>query len=311
MQILIRLFLRRFRKRRYIISLIIWAALHGLLWLLRGIAEEIIFNRIVSHIGISGGDVVVILGLTLGLGILAILIWMYIDTKREFTSQHLQNTLKEMHKRLRHLTDIQLSKKHPRKEELKEKIKIMAPVLMHKLELVDLDRWDNFKDSIAIQLKRPITEQSKRKGTWHYKVSGVAARIKKDLLDSKNWTMAGIDIIIEWFDSQTWALKEIREKDKQWNSLYETIEPFTRDGKLRELISKHISISYGSCNALLVAHYSAKWPTSIPIAVLHETLVGSPLNPVKIDLALSEILGDIDKRMNTLKRKQVRATASE
>jgi len=160
---------------------------------------------------------VLALGLTLGLGIVAILIWMYIDTRREFTGQHLQDTLKEMHKRLLHLKDIQLSQKQVDINE----IEIMVPVLMDKLGLVDMSRWDKFVESISAQMKRGITEQSKRKGTWHYKVAGIASKIKRDLVSSRHWTMADFDIIGDWLDSQNWGLKELRDNDKQWNKLYE------------------------------------------------------------------------------------------
>jgi hypothetical protein len=69
MVVLLRLFLRRFRKRRYTISLIGWVALQGVLWFLRGIAEEFISSRIADSFSISEGDVFLLL---VGLGILAI-----------------------------------------------------------------------------------------------------------------------------------------------------------------------------------------------------------------------------------------------
>jgi hypothetical protein len=297
MQVLAYLFLRRFRKHQYTVPLLVLVVLRILLWALRGIAEEFIFSTIASYIPLSGEHIAMLVGLIVGLGIVGVLVWMYVDTRREFTTQRLQDSLKEMHKRLLRLKDMRLTQAQP---DLKQ-MEITIPVLMDKLELVDLDRWNNFVESIARQMKRSITEQSKRKGTWPYKVAGVASKIRKDLANSRTWTVADLDIIADWLDSQSWGLRELRDNDKQWNKLYELIEPFTRDSKLRALISKHISVSYGSCGILLVISYAKRWPTSIPLAVLHEALIGSPLSPVKISFALSEILGDIDKRMNILK----------
>lgn len=242
-----------------------------------------------------------VVGLIVGLGIVGILVWMYIDTRKEFTSQYLQNTLKEMHKRMLHLKDIKLSQTQADIGE----INMMIPVLMDKLDLVDMSRWDKFVGNMSKQMKRSITERAKKQGTWHYMVAGAASRIIKDLVNSRHWATADLDILVDWLDSQKWGLRELRDSDnKHWNKLRESIEPFSRDSKLRELIGKHISLSYGSCSMLLVTNYSEKWPNSVPLAVLHATLIGSPLNPVKIDLALSEILGDIDKRMYILKRKE-------
>jgi hypothetical protein len=232
------------------------------------------------------------------LGLLAILTWMYIDTRKEFSSQHLQDTLKEMHKELLHLKDVRLSQKQPEREEVER----MIPVLMHKLRIIDIGEWDNVIKSMAKQMKRPITKQSIKKGTWFFKVASVGSQIKKDLISSGESTRDDLAIIVEWLDSQSWGLKELRDKDKQWGRLYETIEPFTRDNKLRELIYNHISISYVSCNGLLIYNYSIKWPNSIPIAVLHQTWVGSPFSPIEMNKELSGILGGIDKRMSVLNR---------
>lgn len=306
MRIRIRLFLRRFRRWQYNIPLGILVVLRVLLWVLRGTAEELIFSKIANHIPLSGGYIAMVVGLIVGLGIVAILAWMYIDARKEFTSQYLQNTLKEMHKRMLRLKDIKLSQTQVGMNE----INMMFPVLIDKLGLVNMSRWDKFVDNMSKQMKRSITERSKRQGTWYYMVAGTASKIIKDLVKSRHWTMADLDIIVDWLDSQKWGLKELRDSDKQWNKLRESIEPFSRDSKLRELISKHISVSYSSCGMLLVTNYSEKWPNSAPLAVLRATLIGSPLNPTKIDLALSEVLGDIDKRMNILKRKErVKASA--
>ena len=241
----------------------------------------------------------IILLSVIGLGVLGVLFWMYTDTRKEFRSNHLIDTLKEMHKQMLYLKNTQLS----RKQLDMKQVELVTPVLMEKLELVKLGDWDKFKKNIAKQIRRHITERSKKKGDWYYKVAGVASEIKKDLVSSKNWKMADLDIVGEWLDGQHWGLEELRKDDKRWNKLYESIEPFTRDSKLRELISNHISLSYGSCSTLLIFGYSAKWQNNMFLTLLHATLVGSPISPIKIDLALSEILSDIDRRMEILKRR--------
>jgi hypothetical protein len=297
MQVLVRLFLRRFRKRRYAISFVSWLALHGLLWFLRGIVEEVLFSKIANYMDISEGNVFLLI---LVFGILAILIWMYIDTRKEFTSQHLQNTLKEMHKQMLHLKSL-----HPALTQADiEEAEAMAPVLMDKLGLIDMGEQDKFRGKLAAQIKRGITEKSKKDGTWYYKVAGAVSRAEKELINSRDYTAADLDIIVDWIDSQSWGLKQLRGDDKRWGKLFESIEPFSRDSKLRELIGNHIATSYSSCNMLLVTEAQPRWRNSIPLMVLQRALIGSPLNPVKTSLALSEILADIDKRMNILNRKR-------
>jgi hypothetical protein len=300
MRVLAYLFLRRFRKYQYTIPLIVLVVLRILLWFLGGIAEELIFSKIASHIPLSGENIAVVTGLVVGLGIVGILIWMYIDTRKEFTSQHLQDMLKEMHKQMLHIKGLRPALTQV---EIKE-VEAMAPVLMDKLGLIDMDEQDRFRGKLAAQIKRGVTEKSKRDGTWYYKVAGAVSRAEKELVNSRDYTAADLDIIVGWIDSQSWGLKQLRDDDKRWGKLFESIEPFTRDSRLRELIGNHIAVSYTSCNMSLVTDAQPKWRNSIPLMVLQRALIGSPLNPVKTSLALSEILADIDKRMNILNRRK-------
>lgn len=264
MQVFIHLFLRRFRKpRRYSISMGSWVVFQVLLWFLRNFIEEIIFNALAQHINISGDRMLLISVL----GILAILIWMYIDTRKEFSSQHLQNTLKEMHKQILHLKDAQLRHDQPSRQQLEE----MIPVLMYKLGIVDIGGWDKFIKKTAKQMKGAITQRGIRQGTWHYQLASVTSRMQRDLLASKESTISNsdIDILAEWFGSQSWAIENPYRTDKRWTILYNSIEPFTRDNKLQGLINDHILVTYVSSNALLVDAYIKNGP----IAYLYEYFI--------------------------------------
>lgn len=250
-----------------------------------------------------------VVGLIVGLGIVAILAWMYIDTRKEFTSQHLQNTLKDMHKQLLHLKDDRLSHDQPSRQELEE----MIPVLMHKLGIVDIGDWDKFIKKTARQMKGAITQRGMRQGTWHYQLASVTSRMQRDLLTSKESTISDsdIDILAEWFGRQSWAIKDPYRTDKQWTMLYNSIEPFTRDNKLQSLINDHILVTYVSSNALLVDTYMQKWPNSLPMRILHQTLQTSDLSPLKVNGVLSDILGGIDKRMDVLHKRTPKRKQSE
>ena len=296
MPLLLRLFIRRFRLRKYAVPLGILVLLQILLRIMQSVIEDFVLSKIADYTGISGHGMI----LLSAAGIALILVWMYFDARSQFTAQYLHDVLRDMHRRLLSLKDVRLS----RQRLAMNQVETVAPVLMDRLDLVPLGHWPKFRKSVARQVRRPITTRSRLDGTWRYKVSAVASRIKKDLVDSKKWTMADLDIVADWLDGQNWGLQPLRDGDEDWNRLYGKIAPFTTDHQLRLLIDKHISLSYGACSIMLIAGYAAKWPTSIDLEILRATLLGSPLRPVKLDLALSEVLSDIEARMHVLSKRR-------
>jgi hypothetical protein len=73
-----------------------------------------------------------------------------------------------------------------------------------------------------------------------------------------------------------------------------------KDDVLRNLIKKHIDFSLMCNDMRLVVHYSSKFKDDVFSLMLHEALVGSPFSPEDIEIALSEILSDIDKRLEEI-----------
>ena len=72
------------------------------------------------------------------------------------------------------------------------------------------------------------------------------------------------------------------------------------DPILRELIGKHMSLSYAYCSALLQKGYGDRLPRGDFSHILHSALVGSGIGPDKIQLALSEILERIEYRLKEI-----------
>lgn len=296
MQIFIQLFKRRFRKRRYWTPLAIWG-----IWFARGFVEQFIFGTLFRFIGLDGDRLLdyfathpqVAFFILLGASISAILIWMYIDARRYFKSNYLVDTLTEMHKRMIQLKDIRLSSGAN-----KRRMELALPILMDRLDLIELGKWDDFKKGIIKRAQRGVQHSS----NIFFKVLSVAIKTARDLTGSRQWAIEDADKVAKWLDDQHMGLAELRSADKHWNTLYESIRPFTLDDRLRVLINKHISLSYDVCAVLLISGYSAKWPNSPWLRFAYTTLVGSPISSVRIDLALSEILGNINKRMEILRR---------
>jgi hypothetical protein len=128
--------------------------------------------------------------------------------------------------------------------------------------------------------------------------------LKKELCESKDWTMEDAMAMGEWLDGLGIGISDLRDKDKKWKDMYRTAEPFMRDDKLRELVDKHISSSYMLSSGSLCIGYSSKIHNKKKTRLLYIALVGSPIQPQKIDSALSVILSDIEKRQQIMEKNE-------
>jgi hypothetical protein len=212
-------------------------------------------------------------------------------------NRHLASTLTMMHRRMMELQKVRLS----RNINLKQ-FESALPTLMDKLGLVELDKWGNFENSIRKRIRRAIGKKPTGTRSAYFKAICEASKIKKELSQSQDWTIQDGLKISEWLDGYHWGIRELRDNDPRWRALWDSINPYLVNRKLRELIEKHINFSYVYSSASLIAGYSRKHRASIRLSVLYEALVGSPISPVKIDLALSEILADIEKWMSVLEQ---------
>jgi hypothetical protein len=216
---------------------------------------------------------------------------------KEITSNNLVDKLTNMHRQMIHLNNVRLSKS--KKVDLTKSDDVGA-ILMDRLGLVELAKWDSFKKNIQRRIKKAVPKI--RKDNWRFKVLSKASEIKKELCEAREWGVDDALIICEWLEEQHWGVRELRDKDETWNNLYESVKPYLVDDELRELIRKHITYSYIGCSVLLISAYSKKRQSSIFLALLHSVLIGSPIDPTEIDLELSRIIADIDKRTKILQQ---------
>lgn len=110
--------------------------------------------------------------------------------------------------------------------------------------------------------------------------------------------------VSDWLDGYHWGIKELRDNDSQWKALFESISHYLRDRQLRRLTEKHIDVSLTYNSVCLGTYYSGRFPKSPFSLMLHETLVGSPISPEKAEMALSELLSDIEKRLAELQEEK-------
>ncbi len=216
------------------------------------------------------------------------------EITKETKDGSLTDILTDMHEQLMHLRTIRLKKRLNKKQ-----FNDALPILFDKLEVVKLNDYEDFEKKIRKRIRRRIPKSpEKRKQTgWYYKVIGVSTEIQKELVDSKEWQIADIVKIGDWLDSLHIGVGELRNKDVTWQSLWQKAKPHMKDDELRELVDKHITHSYAFCSFSLYKSYCDKLPQNNFSHLLYAALVGSNISPDKIDVALSEILGEITNRI--------------
>ena len=227
------------------------------------------------------------------------------DEKKSKQDDNPVEILLKMHTRLIQLKDIRLSQSRPKEKQVTSAF----PFLLDKLDVIKLKDYDKFRQSIY---KRVKIQRTKSLGRIEYKTCYVmvanAREIINELVNSKNWGLSDFEKIGKWLDDFHWGLKELREDDKKWNELYKSIRPYTVDSTLRELISEHISVSYGYCSTAIIVDFSLQWPKNKIASMLYSSLVGTLPSLTDIELALSEIAGKISSRMKVLEQSKKHKT---
>lgn len=199
----------------------------------------------------------------------------------------LTDILTDMHERIWYLKSVRLRKRFD-----KQRFEDGAALLFDKLGLVKLENWDNFERRLGRRLRKRIPKSSeKRKGViWRYKAVSEAKKIVHELVDSRQWQISDVVAIGVHLDSLDMGLGELRNKDKQWQSLSEKIKPYIVDPILRELIDKHISCSYAFCSMSLGIDYGNRLPKNSITRLFYSSLFESDISSNKMDVALGEIL---------------------
>ena len=215
-------------------------------------------------------------------------------------SNNLSDTLTAMHEEMMCLLSARLKQRFNSRQ--KKQFNENMPLLFDKLGLVKLSDWDDFTKKMVNRVKRriPKSPEKREKTEWRYKVVGKANEIIKDLADSKEWQVEDLVKVSDWLDGLNIGLRELREKDEKWQSLFKKTKPYMTDPILRGLIYKHISCSYGFCSISLSMSYGSRWAKDSFSKLLYSGMVGSAASPETVDVALSEILEEINNRLKEL-----------
>lgn len=248
-----------------------------------------------------------------GIAIWAIRSKKTVEVKPEivYRSENLTETLSAMHRRL---VELQKEKASHTKIGLRQLEKVL-PTLADRMGTVKLKDWHKFEKSVKRRIQRAIPQPNfkrplsfiKFKERAHLAALSVASEIKRELFQSKEWTFEDGVKASEWLDGYHWGVKELRDNDTQWNTLYKSISHYLVDAKLRELVEKHIDLSYIYNNVCLITCYTEKSRKTSFSSMLHETLVGSPISPEKAESALSEILSEIEKHTSQMQEGKQKA----
>jgi len=250
-------------------------------------------------------------------------IWAYKSYKRQrsipqplkkVTELDLPDTLTAMHRRL-----IELQKEKAAHTKVSfEVFKKVLPTLAYRIDKVEEEEWSTFENDIKSKIRQAIPPKpymsirgrfnfkkwARLNAQWKERVYlsaiSIAKKEKNKLFHTKEWTFDDGIKISEWIDGYKWGVKQLRDNDSQWEELFESISNYLKDDALRNLIKKHIDFSLMYNNIYLLTDYSGKFKEDIYSLMLHEALVGSPISPEEAEIALGEVLRDIEKRLKEM-----------
>lgn len=214
-------------------------------------------------------------------------------------------TLTKMHRRLVELQEEKASHTNVTLNELDK----ASWVFLDKLGIVPLRDKPKYmlkiKRRVQRNLPRPPFRQRFRFKEWSkYKQMArerglaVGLELQRELIAEQEWTLSDVYKISEWLDDYDWGVKKLRDNDLNWGNMWKSIGDYLGDDTLRELIGNHVELSRAYNNVCLINHYSERLgERNSFLAELNKVLVGSPISPVKAELALGEIISEIKKRL--------------
>lgn len=312
MRLLFRLILHRFVQRRFnttLAVLVLWFLGRVALWVSWGITDEAIFSWIWQYIrGGKGGGMllefvanhpILILSIIPILGIVGVLVWMYVDVRKEFRSDYVANTLTEMHERMLQFVSQRLKSVRDNKW-----LEDAIPELVHKWGVIDIGDWGKFRVRMQKRIRRNVPKEDIRNVSRWFKVASVASKIKQEFMGLKEWTEEDVLIMGGWLDGQGKGLTAIRDRDGKWNKLDKTLRPYMKDSKLRTLIKRHKDYSYAYCSVSLIDHFMDK-DRSNPISrMLLNVLKDCCVSKEQVNEDLYKVLDDIRNRMKVLQKQE-------
>lgn len=270
---------------------------NGIVWLV-GLAVQI--GGWVSHI-----VAYVLFGIAFVWSLYTFVYWLahkgkkQLETPKGVEAGNLTNILTDMHRRMGELKGVRLRQHFDPK-----RFEDGAPLLFDTLGLIELKDWDTFKKRLTRRLKQriPKSPEKRRNMVWRYKVVAEAKEIVKELVNSKQWQIPEDAVTIgKHLDSLDLGLGQSRDRDKQWQSLFEKTKPYVIDPVLRELIDKHKSYSYAFWSMSLGIDYGRRLPKNSFSQLLYSALVGGKVSPDEMGTALGEILEKITSREKVLR----------
>ena len=220
----------------------------------------------------------------------------------------LNGTLICMHKRL---IELQTEKYKHTKIPYKKWEKVI-PTLADRVGTVKLKDWPKFQKKLLARIKQNMPGYQKikskdpfrlfveRRERVHMAGLIVAAEVKKELIDLKKWNEDDVQKTCDWLDGYHWGLKELRDNDIEWNVMFNSINHYMTDTKLRGLIKRHIDVSYMYNSTNLIVRYGDRYPKTLFGSMLWETVAGKPISKSTIEIDLAKILSQITKRQQLI-----------
>lgn len=299
----IRIFLRKFIKPQYGLSLLVISAIQ---WLLRGVFDEWFFNYLLKVIG--GEPMTNYLIYLPILLILAILLKMYFDSKRELKSEiekSIPNLLWKMHRRL-----MQLAETRAKEKVDTEKFQTANLLIADSTGVVKLEEQDKVMSDMKKELGiSRLPKSAKGKKKLSKKLLHLSKEYEAKFKDrDKEWGLADLIKIGENLDGQKMGIGDLRDRDnwkwKRWYKKMNLEKDKYHDDELDKLVSENIFVSYGCCSEWLHSVYLLKISNEY-IELTLSRLRGATANMlINIDIAMERKTLAIINRIKELRSKE-------
>lgn len=311
MAVLFRLYLHKFTRGK-IIATILSGCCGVAAWFLRGLAETVIFGSIWQDISsrflngrpmwTSNHPDILLLSVPV-LAIVAILILVYLDARREFYSDRVVLTLTEMHRLMFARAEKQVSKTGKNTRWLESAI----PVLCHRWGIVDIGNYKKWRSHLLRRAKRAAPSTIKDSNERAFKLASIGAKMRDEILASRKWAEADLEQMGEWLDGQDKGVGAIRDS-QAWQTLDDSLRDYRADSVLKRLIEKHQRYSYYYCSVYVGEHLLDRERRNPAARLMLDILSQMPLNRSSIRQGLEDILNEVRKRMKVLQRREKQKT---
>jgi hypothetical protein len=299
------LFLQKFKKPRFSVTFVLFP----IVWyFLRGIVEAFVFDILLKWLtGKSGGDsvshpeiyyipVIIVCGV--------ILLWMYLDSRKEFKERYLLELLEKMHNHMIVYID-KAFERGMTNDKWDETMKLIAD----RLGIIKINDWENNIKKVATQLGVDKLSEEDIKNMSQDDKNGIGQKIlvwvskfvKTPKIKDREWNVEDAIAIGEVLDGQQVGLVSYRDVDKEWQSLYKQVEEmkhYYNDAEINQLVRTQMRLSQSFCNLKLFTEYLAKFTQSEFSSLILSLLRGKTNNlTININDALDDIRTKISNRI--------------